>query len=173
MYRLSFVLLMLAFLTACGGGGGSATPRGTTDSSSSGSGSPPGQFVTVSVASGQTSTGVDITVPAPAASPAPNAEDLGVGGSTAFGTGAQIHQGQTTSVLLFGPGLSGSMTVRFSGPSDITASNISAIRATDGTPGIQFTAAVTSGAALGGRTVLLTNSQNDITAFSGGLEVVP
>lgn len=171
MYRLSFVLLIFASLAACGGG--SDTPRGTTDSSSSGSGSPPGQFVTVSVASGQTSTGVDITVPAPASSPTPNAEDLGVGGSTAFGTGAQIHQGQTTSVLLFGPGLSGTMTVRFSGPSDITASNIAAIKATDGTPGIQFTAAVTSGAALGGRTVLLTNPQNDITAFSGGLEVVP
>jgi hypothetical protein len=162
---------MLALLTACGGG--SASPRGITNSSNSGSGSPPGQFVTVSVASGQASTGVDITVPAPASSPAPNAEDLGVGGSTAFGTGAQIHQGETTSVLLFGPGLSGSMTARISGPSDITVSNISGIKATDGTPGVQFTAAVSSGAALGGRTVLLTNLQNDITAFSGGLEVVP
>ena len=85
MYWLSFILLMLAFLAACGG---SAGTRGITNSSNAGSGSPPGQFVAVSVASGQTSTGVDITVPAPASSPAPDAEDLGVGGSTAFGTGA-------------------------------------------------------------------------------------
>lgn len=173
MHRIGVIFALCLLLAACGDGGSGGNSDANTNSGSAGSGSPPGQFVTVNVISGQTATGLDVTVPPPAASPAPNALDLGAGGNTAFGTGAPIRAGQTAPVLLFGPGLAGNMTVRISGPSDIAISDIVAIRATDGTPGLQFTAAVASGAALGGRTVFLTNPQNDITAFSGGLEVVP
>lgn len=158
---------LLCLLWACGGSAGNRT-----NETSAGPGSPPGQVVPVTVSSGQTASGIDITVSPPVASPAPNAQDLGVGGGFAFGTGAQIHRGQTTSVFLFGPGLSASMRVRISGPTDISISNVRGISATDGTPGVEFTAAAGSDAALGGRTVFLTNLQNDITAFTGGLEVV-
>ncbi len=173
MHRYCFGLLapILMLLLACGGGGKGINP-------SSGSGSAPGQFVPISVAAGQTLTGLDISVPAPAATPAPNAQFLGVctgscSGASAFGTGAQIHQGETATVFLFGSGLSGSMQVKISGPPDIAISNIAGITAKDGTAGVEFTAAVQPGAGLGGRTVLLMNAQNDITTFTGGLEVVP
>ena len=115
-------------------------------------------------------------MPPPSASPAPNAEFLGDGPGgtiTAFATGDTIHQGTTEFVILFGPGLSGNMQVKISGPGDILVSNIVGITANDGTPGIQFTAAVSPTAALGGRTVLLINSVGDITTFTGGLEVIP
>jgi len=74
---------------------------------------------------------------------------------------------------LFGPGLSGSMTVSLSGPADIAISNIQSITSTTNVPGISFTAAVGSTAALGARTVVLQATNNDITTFAGGLEVVP
>ncbi|MBV9609786.1 MAG: hypothetical protein JO187_09530 [Acidobacteria bacterium] len=40
-------------------------------------------------------------------------------------------------------------------------------------PGVQFNITVSSSAALGNRTVFLQKSNNDITTFTGGLEVVP
>ncbi len=171
-YVLGLLAPTLMLLLACGGGSGPRT------NPASGSGSAPGQSVPVAVASGQTVTAVDIAVPAPVASPAPNAQFLGVctgacSGASAFGTGAQIHQGETATVFLFGSGLSGNMRVMISGPADIAVSNIAGTTAQDGTSGVEFTAVVQSGAGLGGRTVLLINSQNDITTFTGGLEVVP
>jgi hypothetical protein len=168
---LSTLTLMTVILASCSGGGGQTGSGG-----SSGSGSPPGSAVPVSTAPGRITTGINITVPAASASPAPNAEFLGVGSGgtiTAFATGDTIHEGTSEFVILFGPGLSGNMQVKISGPGDIVVSNIQSIRASDGTPGIQFTATVPLGAALGGRTVLLINSAGDITAFTGGLEVVP
>ena len=75
-------------------------------------------------------------------------------------------------VLLLGTGLSGSMQIQISSPQDIGVSDIRGVAAQGSTPpGIQFTATVSSSAALGGRTVTLT-SGNDMTAFAGGLEVV-
>ncbi len=131
----------------------------------------------VSVASGQNVTGIDIAVPGPANNPPPNATVLGTAGLTgsaqAFNTGATISRGTTARVLLFGPGLSGNMQVTITGPSDIATSNIQSIKATDGTPGISFVAAVNGNAALGCRTVVLQTSNGDITTFTGGLEVVP
>ncbi len=172
MHRFGFLAPLLILLAACGGSSGSKVTN-----NAAGSGSPPGQAVPVPLGSGQTLTGINITVPAPAASPAPNAQFLGVctscSGASAFSTGAQIHQGTTATVILFGTGLSGNMQVKISGPADVTVSNIVGITASDGTPGVQFTAAVQSGAGLGGRTVLLISPQNDITTFTGGLEVVP
>ncbi|MFB3916759.1 MAG: hypothetical protein ACE14M_08520 [Terriglobales bacterium] len=168
---VSTLTLMTIMLVSCSGGGGQTGSGG-----SSGSGSPPGSAVPVSTAAGKISPGINITVPAARASPAPNAEFLGVGSGgtiTAFATGDTIHQGASELVILFGPGLSGNMEVKISGPGDIVVSNIQSTKASDGTPGIQFTATVPLGAALGGRTVLLINSAGDITAFTGGLEVVP
>jgi hypothetical protein len=65
------------------------------------------------------------------------------------------------------------MQVSITGPADITVSNIESITSTTGTPGIAFTAAVSSDAALGARTVILRATNDDITTFSGGLEVLP
>jgi len=65
------------------------------------------------------------------------------------------------------------MKVSLTGPNDIQISNPQAVTATDGTPGITFTATIASDAALGARTVVLQNPKNDITAYAGGLEVVP
>jgi hypothetical protein len=65
------------------------------------------------------------------------------------------------------------MKVHLTGPDDIQISAIQAVTATDGTPGISFIATVGSDAALGARTVVLQGAKNDITAYAGGLEVVP
>jgi len=65
------------------------------------------------------------------------------------------------------------MKVSLTGPNDIQISNPQAVTATDRTPGITFTATIASDAALGARTVVLQNPKNDITAYAGGLEVVP
>jgi hypothetical protein len=76
-------------------------------------------------------------------------------------------------VVLFGPGLTADMKVSILGPNDIQISNVMGTTATDQTPGITFTAAVAGNAALGARTVTLQSTNGNITAFSGGLEVVP
>ena len=128
--------------------------------------------VPITVTPGQASSGVNIAVVSPASSPAPNATTIGLG-TTAANTGTTISRGSTQTVLLFGPGLSGSMQVSITGPSDVSISNIQSITATDNTPGVSFTAAVDSNAGLGARTVILQTSNNDVTTFSGGLEIVP
>jgi hypothetical protein len=76
-------------------------------------------------------------------------------------------------ILLFGPGLNGSMKVTIAGPHDIKIGTLEAVEATDNTPGIAFTAAVSSNAALGARTVFLKSANGDVTSFTGGLEVIP
>lgn len=154
-------------LAACGGGKGSSSGGGGITTG----GNVPAPTV-VTVSAGQTASGVDITVASPASNPTPNAESLGTG-TSASNTGTTISQGSTATVILFGPGLSGNMTISISGPNDITISNAQTIMSTTNVPGIQFTAAVASNAALGARTVVLQDSNNDITTFSGGLEVVP
>jgi hypothetical protein len=77
-------------------------------------------------------------------------------------------------VLLFGPGLSSTTSIRIGGSGDVTVVPASQqpIKATDGTPGIVFQVNVAPTAVLGARTVFLI-SGNDMTAFAGGLEVVP
>ena len=94
-------------------------------------------------------------------------------GGSASNTGSTISRGETKTVLLFGPGLDASMQVTITGPSDIVVSNIRSIQSTTNTPGIAFSAAVSSDAALGARTVILRATNDDITTFSGGLEVLP
>lgn len=178
--KASLILLLpLCVLLACGGGGGGSVNGGGGGGGGGGctANTAPAAPSSVTVVAGQTASGTDIAVACQASTPTPNAEDLGVGTSvntsTAANTGAQIAQGSVMTVILFGPGLSGSMTVSISGPNDITVTNPTTIRATDNTPGIAFTATVSSTAALGARTVVLQNSQNDVTTFTGGLEVIP
>ncbi len=162
-------------LISCGGGG--STSNIGAPSGGGGSTNPNGQVVpatTVTVGAGQTTQGVDITVPT--VTPPLNAEVLGVAdlsasGGSAFNVGATINRGDTKRVLMFGKGLSGSLTITISGPSDITVSNPQTIKATDGTPGVAFTAAVSGSAAPGARTVILRDSSDNITTFTGGLEV--
>ena len=97
------------------------------------------------------------------------------GSASAFNTGDQIHRGATQRVVLFGPGLSSGMTISILGPNDIQVSNVQGVTASDAdhTPGVTFTAAVSSNAALGARTVVLQTPAGNITTFTGGLEVVP
>ena len=171
-YALFLLVLfpLLMGVTACGGGSGGSTSSGGGGGGNGGGGGAVGQATSISVSGGQTTTGVDIAVASPASSPTPNAGSLGTG-NTASNTGATISQGTTATVLLFGPGLSGNMQVTISGPGDITVTNIQSITATDNTPGVSFSAAVAGNSALGARTVLLRDSKNDITSFTGGLEV--
>jgi hypothetical protein len=175
---LSIVLVLL--LSGCGGvkstaNGGTATlPTSGSPPSTGGTVSSP---IIVQVGSGSTVAGISISVPAPAASTPPNAQVLGVfagssGSASASNTGDLIHLGQTATVLLFGPGLDGSMQVTIGGPDDIQITNVHGINSTNGLPGVAFTATVNGNAALGARTVFLKNAQSDITAFAGGLEVV-
>jgi hypothetical protein len=167
---LLFLFPLLMGVTACGGGSGGSTSAGGGGGNGGGGGAV-GQATIISVSGGQTTAGVDIAVASPASSPTPNAEFLGTGNSAST-TGGTISQGTSATVLLFGPGLNGNMRVTISGPGDITVTNIQGITsATDNTPGVSFTAAVASNAALGARTVLLRDSKDDITSFTGGLEV--
>ncbi len=180
---VGFGLVLLA--SGCGsggsGGGGSIGPGG----------GPVNSPVVVNVSTGgQVVQGINITVfnPATPATPGPpNAELLGVNHG---GTFSLFNTGDTISrtlpgpqmVALCGPGLSQNMTVTVAGPSDFAVSNISGSPALcqpqgGGTnvPGIQFDLTVTNpNATLGARTVILRNvPDNDITTFTGGLEVVP
>lgn len=176
MNKLNIVLLLpLCALVACGGGGGSSINTGGGGSSCTGS-APVAAPNVVTVVAGQTTPNTNIAVACQASNPTPNAENLGVGatinGTSASNTGAQIQQGATMSVLLFGPGLSSGMTITISGPNDITVSNATTIRSTGNVPGVAFTATVSPTAALGARTVILEDGNQDVTTFTGGLEVV-
>jgi hypothetical protein len=117
-------------------------------------------------------------VPAPASATAPNASFLGSStGNTAFVTGDQVHQNSSPTVLIFGQGISSTMNISFSGPNDITVVAGSVVGVTssgsNSTPGIQFAINVPSNAALGARTVILRATNDDITTFTGGMEVIP
>jgi hypothetical protein len=125
--------------------------------------------------------GIDVNVSSIQSCPAVNAQvlgvaDLGATRASASNTGAQVHLGDTKAVLLFGPGLNGSMNVSISGqPGDFVISNIRSIQSNDTppTPGVEFQVTVSPTAALGARTVILQAPNQDITVFSGGLEVLP
>jgi hypothetical protein len=186
--RLSPVFLSLLVLAGCGGVSTSNSPPAApqpqaqqppppaTPPANVGGG-PAGTPVVVNVSAGLTAGGIDIAVPAPVASAPPNAQLLGVaplaGAATASNTGATIQRGTTMRVVILGPGLDANTKVTIGGPADITVSNVRTTSATSGNPGISFQAVVASGAALGGRTVILENPQGDVTTFTGGLEVVP
>lgn len=154
-----------------------ATQPPATGGSSGSTTAPVQAMRAVAVGAGQSVTGINIAVASPASAGGPNAELLGVSGvnesTTARNSGAVIPRGSTMKVVLFGRALSGGLTVTIGGPNDIIVSNVRGVTATDGTAGIAFDATVSSGAALGARTVYLRSANDDITAFTGGLEVVP
>ena len=178
----SFLLLGFGVLAGCGTRGLVNTPA-TSNSSVAPAPSTSSAQPTVSagdlsssnvvtVNGGSNLSGVNITV-TPAAG-TENAVSLGtLAAGFAANTGAIVHQATTNTIVLFGPGLSGAMSVTLSGPQDIGVSNIRSVQAKDGTPGVAFDAVIGSSTAIGARTVYLKASNNDITAFSGGLEVQP
>jgi hypothetical protein len=174
-FALLAILVPIAMWTACGGGGGSSNPGGNTGGGGGG-GTGGGQVnapTVVSVSAGQTVPGVNITVVGPASSPTPNATAVGADGSHAFASGDVMHQNSTAKIIVAGKGLNTSMKASFSGPADITIGALQPVTFTDKTTGISFTATVPSNAALGARTLILQDTKNDITTFTGGLEVVP
>lgn len=190
--RYAVILALCGVLAGCGGRGlvssGTSTstpapsPAPVTTSSNPGSNAPgAGSGSTtptpVAVSAGASVTAVNITVAPAASSQPPNVEDLGVNPASGLGmaanTGDAIHRGSTMRVLLFGPGLNSAMQVSIAGPHDIAVTNLQSVQATDNTPGVAFTAAVSANAALGARTVFLKNSNGDVTSFTGGLEVIP
>jgi hypothetical protein len=109
----------------------------------------------------------------PASSPTPNATLVGADGTHAFSSGDVLHQNSSATVIIAGTGLNTSMKASLSGPADITIGALQSITFTNNSTGISFTATVASNAALGARTLILQDAKNDITTFSGGLEVVP
>ncbi len=120
-------------------------------------------------------TGVNFSVKAQTATL--NIQDLGVTSSLSdangYSTGGSIARGANLYVVIFGPGLDPSQTVTISGPNDITISNVFGIQATDNTPGLQFSVAVSPTAALGARTIYVRAANGDVSGFTGGLEVTP
>ena len=176
---IAVTLLAVAGWSACGGGGGSTSSSGGGGTPSGGGGTTNagGAVVTptiVSVGSGQTTQGVDILVPGTASTL--NADALGVvsmssSGGTAFNTGATVARGSSVRVLIFGKGLNANTQISISGPNDITVSSPQTIKATDNTPGVAFTIAVSATADVGARTVILQDANDNIATFTGGLEV--
>jgi hypothetical protein len=181
--KLSFLTILLCVgLAACGGGSGGST--GTTTGGGTGGGgtggttnppatTPPGNPTVVSAGD----TGVNITVPGPSQNPTPNAQLLGTadtsGSANVSNTGDVIHRGTTPHVLISGPGISDTSTVRISGPGDITVIDQGTISSNNKVvPGISITLNVPANATLGLRTVFIITG-NDMTTFTGGLEVVP
>ena len=162
---LWLVVCPMALWSACGGG---------SSSSNSGGGSGGGTGA-VSVSAGSTAT-ANISVVSPKSNPTPNAKFLGVnlaqGGATVSGDTVSRAQGNAT-VTMYGPALSASMKASITGPNDITIGQLTGITAQDGTPGVQFPITLTGGTSLGARTVVMQDSNGDITTFTGGLEVVP
>lgn len=190
MHRLSLAVILSAFLVSCGGGssgGGNTSSGGGTGGG--GSTVPPGP---VAVTSGGSFIGVNITLPAPVASPALNATMIGAAvpassGSTSItltNAPAVIHLSSVPTsganagqmiVALLGNGMTTGTTslissVTLSGPNDITIGTPAALT---GGGGIGFRITLGGSAATGARTVFLKNAQGDITAYTGGLEILP
>ena len=168
---LALGALSAILMTACGGDD-SSPPPGNGGGNNGGTIQAP---VTVAVADGQAISGTNITVPTGTSTL--NAEMLGVlpvgSGGSAQNTGDRIQRGATGQVLMFGRGLSGSVTVTISGPADIQVSNVVTRTASDGTQGVSFDVVVDPSAAVGARTVFLQSGTTQLTSFTGGLEVIP
>lgn len=181
--KTGFILIFCvsALLSGCGGGSKTVTPApsSTTSNSSCATGvsAPLGSPSLITV-SGQNAS-ADINVGGPQACPTPNAQVLGianVGASSISATnvGVQMHRGDTKIMILFGAGLTAVTSVSVAGqPNDFVISNITHPSATDGTPGVQFNVTVSPTAALGARTVILRAANDDMTTFTGGVEVLP
>ena len=179
----SFLLLGLLGVVGCGARGvtngpsptSSAPPVSTPGTSSAqppASGGDVTNDNTIIVGAGADTANVNIAV-APAMA-TENAIALGkASDGFAANSGTVVHQAATDTIVLFGPGISGAMSVMISGPNDIGVNNIRGVQSKDGTPGIAFDAVFGSSTAVGARSIYLKAANNDITAFTGGLEVLP
>ena len=122
---------------------------------------------TVTVTGGQTTTGVDIYVPEPAATL--NITAIGVGDrdeSIFFAASSvELSRGQTTDLLVSGAGISeaNGTTLTFSG-SGLVISNVHYF-----SNRMTVQIAVDASAALGPRTVIVTNANLDTSVLSGGV----
>jgi hypothetical protein len=184
--RIRFLpaLFLVFFWIGCGGGENTTTTTAPTPAPPPTTPTPPpggtsnsgGNLTTpqvITVAAGQATSGIDILVPNTASTI--NVKMLGVNSPSATtisasNIGGAVARGTTATILLFGTGLSGAQTVSISGPNDITISGEQSVKATDGTPGIQFDVTVGSDASVGARTVSV-KQNNNASAFVGGLEV--
>jgi len=173
-----FLVVSLLLLVGCGTRGLQSTSSTTVPAAvpATSSAQPPSSTGdisggnTVAVSAGADTSGINITVSPSAGSE--NAESLGkVSDGFAANTGVIVHRASTETIVLFGTGLSGDMSVTLSGPNDIGMSNTHSVQAKDGTPGIAFDVVIGSTSAMGARTVYLKAANNDVTAFTGGLEV--
>lgn len=189
MHRLAVAFIaFLVILTACGGGRSSSTTPGGA------AGPPPPTSPasgSITVAAGSTVNSVNITLPAPTASGGFNATMLGVAvpatsGSTSIqltNSPSVIHLSQLPAtgqmiVAITGTGLATTgaspaslvTSVTISGPNDVTVGTNNVL---SGGGGIGFRITLGASTATGARTVFLKNAQGDITAFSGGLEILP
>ena len=183
---LALALLVAAGLAACGGGGGSSNSPASNSSSqaalpsstvSGGGVTDPGGILLatptpVQVAANVSTVSVDIQVPAVAS--AINAVSLAVtavnaGSTYVTDSGVGVRQGNQYWLWIVGTGITPSLNVGFSGPGGIT---------TSGTPlalqksvGTIYPITVAANAALGARTIILTDSNSNVTTLAGGLEV--
>ncbi len=175
--KLFPVLLLTAFWVGCGGGSSSTTSNAPTTPPPSGGTSNSGGSLTapqeVAVTNGQTTSGINIVVPNTAS--AFNITLLGVNSPSATtisasNVGGAVARGSTATILIFGPGLTGSETLSLSGPNDVSITGEKGVKSTDGTPGIQFQVTVGGNAAIGARTLSVKQGSN-AAAFVGGIEV--
>jgi hypothetical protein len=184
--RIRFLpaLILVFFWICCGGGENTTTTTTPTPTPTSPPPPPPGGGTSnnggnlttpqvIAVANGQATSGIDILVPNTASTI--NVKMLGVnspGATTisASNIGGAIARGTTATILLFGSGLNGTETLAISGPNDISITGEKSVKATDGTPGIQFDVTVGGDAAVGARTVSVKQG-NNASAFVGGIEV--
>jgi uncharacterized protein YjdB len=99
---------------------------------------------------------------------------------TAGSTGVQISRsqtgGQAVDLFIVGYGIVPGTTYAISG-NDIVVTQPSSLNfgnTTDGTyPAVYFPIVVSPTAALGPRNIVVTNSANELSAFPGGLEIIP
>jgi hypothetical protein len=132
---------------------------------------------TVPATAGQITTGVDVNLQTF------NNPTLGVialgtcdnvsGSCTAGASGAQVKQGATATLFLVGTGIVTGDSFAVSGNSaDIVISNIQFTKADSGEPAATFDIAVSAGAPVGMRNLMVFNTNGEMTAFVGGLEIV-
>lgn len=123
----------------------------------------------VTVAAGQTTTGVDIYVPTPAGSL--NVTGIGAGdrfsGISFAASSVELTRGQVTDLIISGPGISqaNGSTLSVSG-GGFAFANISFSG-----NNMFIAVSVSANAALGPRTVIVTNSNLDTSVLSGGIIV--
>ena len=176
--RVFPILFLAVFWIACGGGSSTSTstPASPTAPPSGGSSNSGGNLTTpqeVTVTNGQSTTGTNIIVPNTAS--AFNITLLGVNSPSATtisasNVGGAVARGSTATILIFGPGLTGSETLSLSGPNDISITSQKGVKSTDDTPGIEFQITVGGNAAVGARTLSVKQGSN-AAAFVGGIEV--